>query len=90
MGSDSTKHKKGENVKEKSSKKRKHDDSEKRNNKDKSVDANEQHLILNPKAQPIADSMMTNTILDLIQQACHYKQIRKGANEGNKLCCNII
>lgn len=25
---------------------------------------------------------MTNTLLDLVQQASHYKQLRKGANEG--------
>lgn len=25
---------------------------------------------------------MSNTILDLVQQASHYKQLRKGANEG--------
>lgn len=27
---------------------------------------------------------MTNTLLDLVQQATHYKQLRKGANEATK------
>jgi hypothetical protein len=37
---------------------------------------------VNPKAYPLADSQLTITILDLIQQASHYKQLKKGANEG--------
>ncbi|KAI7869468.1 ribonucleoprotein-associated protein [Spinellus fusiger] len=39
---------------------------------------------LNPKAFPLADSALTNTILDLVQQASHYKQLKKGANEATK------
>jgi len=35
-----------------------------------------------PKAYPLADANFTTTILDLVQQAANYKQIRKGANEG--------
>ena len=27
---------------------------------------------------------MTTTILDMVQQACNYKQLRKGANEADK------
>jgi hypothetical protein len=27
---------------------------------------------------------LTNTILDLVQQASHYKQLKKGANEATK------
>ncbi|KAL7749371.1 RNA binding protein snu13 [Sorochytrium milnesiophthora] len=38
----------------------------------------------NPKAFPLADAALTNTILDLIQQASHYKQLKKGANEVTK------
>ncbi|ORY32133.1 50S ribosomal protein L30e-like protein [Naematelia encephala] len=38
----------------------------------------------NPKAWPIADAQLTNKILDLIQQATHYKQLKKGANEATK------
>lgn len=38
----------------------------------------------NPKAYPLADNTLTNSILDLIQQASHYKQLRKGANEATK------
>lgn len=37
---------------------------------------------VNPKAYPLADSTLTKTILDLVQQAANYKQLRKGANEG--------
>jgi U4/U6 small nuclear ribonucleoprotein SNU13 len=43
---------------------------------------------INPKAFPLADAALTNKILDLVQQASHYKQLRKGANEGNIL--NLI
>jgi hypothetical protein len=38
---------------------------------------------VNPKAYPLADSQLNTTILDLIQQASHYKQLKKGANEGS-------
>ena len=37
----------------------------------------------NPKAYPLADPDLTVKILDLVQQAANYKQLRKGANEGN-------
>ena len=37
---------------------------------------------MNPKAYPLADAQLTITILDLIQQAANYKQLKKGANEG--------
>ncbi|CAE6467094.1 unnamed protein product [Rhizoctonia solani] len=36
----------------------------------------------NPKAFPLADANLTNQILDLVQQAGQYKQLKKGANEG--------
>lgn len=39
---------------------------------------------MNPKAFPLADASLTNTILDLVQQASHYKQLKKGANEATK------
>ena len=53
---------------------------------------------INPKAFPLAgklsisyrgclislDSQLTTKILDLVQQASHYKQLRKGANETTK------
>ncbi|KAI9295223.1 L30e-like protein [Neoconidiobolus thromboides FSU 785] len=38
----------------------------------------------NPKAFPLADATLSNSILDLVQQASHYKQLRKGANEVTK------
>jgi len=38
----------------------------------------------NPKAFPLADTELTNQILELVQQASHYKQLKKGANEATK------
>jgi len=38
----------------------------------------------NPKAYPLADPQLTVTILELIQQAVNYKQLKKGANEATK------
>merc|ERR1712195_401438 len=35
-------------------------------------------------AFPLADADMTKKVLELIQQACNYKQLRKGANEATK------
>jgi len=40
--------------------------------------------IVNPKAFPLADADLTSQILDLVQQALHYKQLKKGANEATK------
>ncbi|GAA5803469.1 ribonucleoprotein-associated protein [Thamnidium elegans] len=40
--------------------------------------------VVNPKAFPLADAALTSTILDLVQQASHYKQLKKGANEATK------
>ena len=39
---------------------------------------------MNSKAIPLADAALTNQILDLVQQASHYKQLKKGANEATK------
>eukprot|EP01031_Cornospumella_fuschlensis_P035607 gene35607-43183_t len=39
---------------------------------------------VNPKAYPLADSELTVAILDLVQQATNYKQLKKGANEATK------
>ena len=36
------------------------------------------------KAVPLADNNFTGTILDLVQQANNYKQLKKGANEATK------
>jgi U4/U6 small nuclear ribonucleoprotein SNU13 len=38
----------------------------------------------NPKAFPLADAQLTTQILDMVQQASHYKQLKKGANEATK------
>ncbi|KAF2012311.1 ribosomal protein-like protein L7Ae [Aaosphaeria arxii CBS 175.79] len=35
-------------------------------------------------AWPIADEALSQQLLDLVQQASHYKQMRKGANEATK------
>ncbi len=39
------------------------------------------------QAYPLADAQLTNTILDIVQQAANYKQLKKGANEGEFLIC---
>ncbi|XP_034831099.2 cleavage and polyadenylation specificity factor subunit 4 isoform X2 [Maniola hyperantus] len=39
---------------------------------------------VNPKAYPLADASLTSKILNLVQQAANYKQLRKGANEATK------
>lgn len=38
----------------------------------------------NPKAFPLADAQLSNKLIDLVQQASHYKQLKKGANEATK------
>ncbi|KAJ5096361.1 hypothetical protein NUU61_005717 [Penicillium alfredii] len=35
-------------------------------------------------AWPIADESLTQSLLDLVQQAGHYRQLKKGANEATK------
>lgn len=35
-------------------------------------------------AWPVADSALSQEILDLVQQASHYRQLKKGANEATK------
>ena len=40
--------------------------------------------IVNPKAFPLADAELTVAILDAVQQASNYKQLKKGANEATK------
>lgn len=39
---------------------------------------------VNPKAFPLSNPALTNKILDLVQQAANYKQLKKGANEATK------
>ena len=36
----------------------------------------------NPKAYPLADSALSVKLMDLVSQANNYKQLKKGANEG--------
>jgi U4/U6 small nuclear ribonucleoprotein SNU13 len=38
----------------------------------------------NPKAFPMADADLAVSLLDLVQQAANYKQLKKGANEATK------
>ncbi|KAH8804794.1 putative snRNP and snoRNP protein [Xylogone sp. PMI_703] len=35
-------------------------------------------------AWPLADEALTQSILDLVQQSSHYRQLKKGANEATK------
>ena len=35
-------------------------------------------------AWPIADEALSQKILDITQQASHYRQLKKGANEATK------
>ncbi len=44
---------------------------------------------VHPKAYPLSDATLTIAILDLVQQATNYKQLRKGANEGECLGCPV-
>ncbi|KAK0423953.1 hypothetical protein QR680_008426 [Steinernema hermaphroditum] len=39
---------------------------------------------VNPKAYPLADNDLSQKLLDLVQQAYNYKQLKKGANEATK------
>ncbi|XP_005094480.1 NHP2-like protein 1 [Aplysia californica] len=39
---------------------------------------------VNSRAYPLADQTLTKQILDLVQQASNYKQLKKGANEATK------
>uniref|UniRef100_A0A0K8TRP4 Putative 60s ribosomal protein n=1 Tax=Tabanus bromius TaxID=304241 RepID=A0A0K8TRP4_TABBR len=39
---------------------------------------------VNPKAFPLAGAQLTTKIMNLLQEALHYKQLRKGANEATK------
>ncbi|PUU74888.1 50S ribosomal protein L30e-like protein [Tuber borchii] len=39
---------------------------------------------VNPKAFPLADEALTQEILNIVQQASHHRQLKKGANEATK------
>uniref|UniRef100_A0A7S4NMY1 Ribosomal protein eL8/eL30/eS12/Gadd45 domain-containing protein n=1 Tax=Paramoeba aestuarina TaxID=180227 RepID=A0A7S4NMY1_9EUKA len=39
---------------------------------------------VNPKAFPLASPELTLKILDIVQQAANYKQLKRGANEATK------
>jgi len=38
----------------------------------------------NPKAYPLATPQLAKSLLELVQQAANYKQLRRGANEATK------
>merc|ERR1739845_182483 len=46
--------------------------------------ANTITMSVNPKAFPLADSSTSNQLLDLLNQAANYDQLKKGANEATK------
>jgi len=52
--------------------------------KQKTTDEKVELPASNSKAFPLANPALTTTILDLVQQANHYKQLKKGANEATK------
>jgi U4/U6 small nuclear ribonucleoprotein SNU13 len=41
-------------------------------------------MAVNPKAYPMASAELSNTILDVVQQAVNCQQLKKGANEATK------
>ena len=45
---------------------------------------------VNPKAYPLADAELSVKIMDLVQQANNYKQLKKGANEGEWANCALV
>lgn len=47
-------------------------------------DAQENSAEVNAKIFPLASPELTNQILDVIQRATVYRQLRRGANEGKK------
>ena len=52
--------------------------------KKKKSSKSEEKKEADPRAYPLADSKLAQTILDLVQQASNYKQLKKGANEATK------
>ena len=46
--------------------------------------ANPQEAGCSEKAYPLAGPNLTSSLLDLVQQAANYKQLKKGANEATK------
>lgn len=42
------------------------------------------YILSDNPAWPLADEALTQSILDLVQQASHYRQLKKGANEATK------
>ena len=66
--------------KDKSEKKEKKDKGEKSEKKE----LQEEKTGFDSRAQPLADHTLATSILDLVQQAANFKQLRKGANEATK------
>jgi len=47
-------------------------------------------LIFKSTAWPVANEALTQEILDLVQQASNYRQLKKGANEGIVLSISYL
>jgi U4/U6 small nuclear ribonucleoprotein SNU13 len=45
---------------------------------------NQRKTLTTKPAWPIADESLSQSLLDLVQQASHYRQLKKGANETTK------
>jgi hypothetical protein len=45
---------------------------------------------ISKKAFPLAGPELTVSILEVVQQACNYKQLKKGANEGKRRACPLF
>ena len=43
-----------------------------------------------PKVSCVPWLQLSNTILDIVQQAANYKQLKKGANEGGHRCSCLL
>lgn len=48
------------------------------------ISTSQSQVLTSITAWPIADAALTQEILDIVQQASHYRQLKKGANEATK------
>ncbi|KAI9838171.1 MAG: RNA binding protein snu13 [Thelocarpon superellum] len=47
-------------------------------------DDRQTQMLMRGAAWPVADQALSQEILDIVQQASHYRQLKKGANEATK------
>lgn len=52
--------------------------------RDRRVRSHDAEADVDPKAYPLADAHLAKKLLDLVQQWCNRKQLRKGADEATK------